>query len=99
MKFSVLNEISPLTEGDIPLKQKSDNSVTESYNIFGKSKNKGNCNEMVKKDPNFVPLSANNFYTEMDNYESTKCSLNSLHFIKAYAANTNQGIVRYLQLK
>lgn len=45
---------------------------------------------------NPIPLSVKNYYVGFPNYEATKCSLNSLHYIKAYAANTNQGIVRYI---
>lgn len=43
---------------------------------------------------NPIPITFKNYYADFPNYEATKCSLNSLHYIKAYAANTYQGIVR-----
>lgn len=43
---------------------------------------------------NLIPLSINNLKTNFPNYENSKYSIKSMQYIKAYAANTNQGIIR-----
>jgi hypothetical protein len=43
---------------------------------------------------NQSPLALNNLNFQVQNYESTKHSVKSMNTIKAYAANTHQGIVR-----
>lgn len=45
---------------------------------------------------NNTPISTNNLKIHFPTYESTKFSHKSMGIIKAYAANTNQGIVRYI---
>ena len=45
---------------------------------------------------NNVPISINNLNVHFQNYESPKCSVKSLTTVKAYSANTNQGIIRYI---
>ena len=41
------------------------------------------------------PLSLGNLNAPIPGYENSKCSVKSLNIIKAYAANTHQGIIRY----
>ncbi len=43
---------------------------------------------------NYVPLSPTTLKTNFPNYEATKCSTKPINFIKGYAANTSQGLVR-----
>ena len=43
---------------------------------------------------NLIPLSINHLKTTFPNYENSKYSVKSMQYIKAYAANTNQGIIR-----
>jgi hypothetical protein len=44
---------------------------------------------------NYVPLSIDNLKVKFDKYDNSKISSKTLNEIRAYAANTNQGIVRY----
>ena len=41
-----------------------------------------------------IPLSINSLKSNYPNYENSKYSVKSMQYIKAYAANTNQGIIR-----
>lgn len=43
---------------------------------------------------NYVPLDINNLNAQFNKYDSPRISSRSLTEIRAYAANTNQGIVR-----
>jgi hypothetical protein len=43
---------------------------------------------------NNVPITINNLYANFPGYEAPKCSVKSLTTVKAYSANTNQGIIR-----
>ena len=43
---------------------------------------------------NQIPLSINSLKSNYPNYENSKYSVKSMQYIKAYAANTNQGIIR-----
>lgn len=43
---------------------------------------------------NLIPLSINHLKANFPNYENSKYSVKSMQYIKAYAANTNQGIIR-----
>ena len=43
---------------------------------------------------NLIPISIDNLKANFLNYEKSKFSLKSMQYIKAYAANTNQGIIR-----
>ena len=44
---------------------------------------------------NNVPLSIDTLFTKVHDYEDSKCSSKSLPLVRAYAANTHQGVVRY----
>lgn len=44
---------------------------------------------------NSVPITLKNLNANIPNYETSKYSLKSMSVIKAYAANTHQGIIRY----
>jgi len=48
----------------------------------------------LHKDKESQPLSLNNLSYNFQNYDNTKCSIKSIGNLKAYAANTYQGIVR-----
>jgi hypothetical protein len=43
---------------------------------------------------NHIPLSLDNIYFDFPQFESSRCSMKSTSSIRAYAANTHQGIVR-----
>jgi len=43
---------------------------------------------------NNLPISISNLNANFPNYEGPKCSVKSLTTVKAYSANTNQGIIR-----
>lgn len=43
---------------------------------------------------NYVPLSPSTLKMNFPNYDSTKCSTKPINYIKGYAANTSQGLVR-----
>lgn len=47
---------------------------------------------------NYVPLDVNHINVKFDKYDQPKVSSKTLTDIRAYAANTNQGIVRYLNM-
>lgn len=44
---------------------------------------------------NNSPLTVRNLSFNVNNYENSKCSVKSMQIIKAYGANTHQGIIRY----
>jgi len=104
VKYSLLNV---LTEEEVRTSKQAEhqNSRKKSNPLSYKNANDINniCttgNDFTNNNHNInnpIGISVKNYYAEFSNYESTKCSLNSLHYIKAYAANTNQGIVRYIQ--
>jgi hypothetical protein len=43
---------------------------------------------------NNIPISVKNLNASIPNYDSSKYSVKSMSVIKAYAANTHQGIIR-----
>jgi hypothetical protein len=47
---------------------------------------------------NNIPLTTKNLHANIANYDSSKYSVKSMSVIKAYAANTHQGIIRYIQI-
>lgn len=80
-----------------PLKKENDRSLNfESIRNYNSEKTQEtmSVSTYLNAGSNLIPLNINNLKTNFPNYENSKYSVKSMQYIKAYAANTNQGIVR-----
>ena len=99
-KFKKLNIISNITQNYPTKKQRAKTPKTEEY--FGSrldDNSKVKIPEQIDvmtllSHQNYVPLSLSNLHQNFPNFESSKSCSTQIKFVKGYAANTNQGIIR-----
>jgi hypothetical protein len=81
----------------LPLKKEEDKSINiETMKNYNSEKTPETMSvaSFLNGGSNLIPLSINNLKSSFPNYENSKYSVKSMQYIKAYAANTNQGIIR-----
>lgn len=88
------------------MKSKSPPSVRNNPNTTKNNDNSSKSNLFSTNEPidimallgsqNYVPLSLSVLQSSFDKYDNPKISTKSMTEIKSYAANTNQGVVRYV---
>jgi hypothetical protein len=79
---SVSSLLSPKKEFDTQIENNQNSEVINVMSLLGAQNNS--------------PISTKNLNAAIPNYDPSKYSVKSMSVIKSYAANTHQGIVRYL---
>ena len=81
----------------IPHKKENDKSINlETMKNYNSEKTPETMSvaSFLNGGSNLIPISINHLKTSFNNYENSKYSVKAMQYIKAYAANTNQGIIR-----
>ena len=79
------------------LKKENENKISsETMKVYNSEKSSETMSvaNYLNGGSNLIPISIASLISNYPNYENSKYSIKSMQFIKAYAANTNQGIIR-----
>lgn len=95
------NEMTPNSFSTLSKKDNTQHVNLSNYNSNGPDNTNGNGNMEVINvmsllgSQNTSPITLKNLNAAIPNYDNSKFSVKSMSVIKAYAANTHQGIIRY----
>jgi len=95
VKNTSMNSSTPKMKNDYSLSSQIIRNDKKKFNFVSNEKNKDSINVMkLLNDQNFTPISIKNFNLNFLNYSNSRYSSKSMPIVKAYSANTYQGIVR-----
>jgi hypothetical protein len=95
VKNSSIYPNSSKIKKDYPLSNQILRNDQKKFNFVSNEKNKDSINVMkLLNDQNFTPLSIKNLNLNFLSYNNSRYSTKSMPIVKAYSANTYQGIVR-----